>query len=155
MKKNILIFLSIYLLIFSAKVTFANSIKTVNLNELVKIVNVYEGKKIVILNFFATWCPPCREEIPGLISITKERSNDVVILGLSVDENIDILPRFINSFKINYRVLRADKDIQRFFKINAIPHNAIINKKGELVFSEGMFKSKQELNEMIDKLLGK
>ncbi len=127
------------------------SIKNINLQELESELDKHKGK-VVVVNFFATWCPPCREEIPGLVEIAKERSEDVVILGLSVDKTVAPLPKFLQQFNINYDVMRAESDIQQLFEVHSIPHNAVFNKEGDIVANESGFVTKKQLNAFIDSL---
>lgn len=63
--------------------------------------------KTVLLNFWATWCPPCREEVPALVRLSeKYKTNGLKIVGISLDsENVALINKFINDFKINYPVV--------------------------------------------------
>ena len=87
----------------------AQEYKTVGLKDLTSIVAQHKGK-VVMLNFFATWCPPCREEIPDLVSLAPKYEGKVVIVGLSVDEDASTLPAFLKRLKVDYPVYRAGDD---------------------------------------------
>ncbi len=129
-------------------------VKNINKDSLLKFIEQKKGK-IVLVNFFATWCPPCKKEIPGLVSLAKKRSKDVVIVGLSFDKNPALLPDFIKEYKIQYDVFLADAGIQDLFNVTSIPHNAVFDKNGEIVANEGGYVSENELNKFFDKLLEK
>jgi thiol-disulfide isomerase/thioredoxin len=64
--------------------------------------------KLVVLNIWATWCPPCRGEIPDIIAFAKSHEGDVVVLSISVDEAVDDVAGFAEEFGINYPVLLDD-----------------------------------------------
>ncbi len=110
----------------------------------------HEGK-MVLVNFFATWCPPCKEEIPGLISIAKERGQEIAIIGLSVDQNPKLLPDFLKEYGINYEVYVADSGLRQIFKVKTIPHNAIFDSEGEVVMNSSGYISEKRINDLIDK----
>lgn len=99
----------------------------------IKLSN-YKGK-IVIIDFWATWCPPCRKGIPDLIEIQKEYSKDVVVLGISVDrETAKDVPGFVKNNKINYTVALFNEDIiKRYGGINSIPTSFVIDRNGNIV----------------------
>ena len=95
----------------------------------------YKGK-VVIIDFWATWCPPCRKGIPDLISIQKEFKNDVVIIGISLDgeKTLKDVPGFVKSYEINYPIVYGDeKVIAAYGGIEGIPTAFIIDKKGNVV----------------------
>lgn len=66
-----------------------------------------ERGNVVLLNFWATWCAPCREEIPVLVDLsTKYKSKGLKVVGVSVDsENLEQINEFIKDFKMNYPVV--------------------------------------------------
>lgn len=110
----------------------------------------YRGN-IVLLDFWATWCPPCRKSIPELVELqNRYRNKGVVILGISVDDprefNNQYLMAFREKFRISYTILRADIQVVRdyFGKSNmAIPTLFLINREGRIVdkfvgFNPGM-----------------
>ncbi|MFQ6674350.1 MAG: TlpA family protein disulfide reductase, partial [Fidelibacterota bacterium] len=64
----------------------------------------FQGK-VVIVNFWATWCAPCREEIPGFVKLQERYRDDVVIVGISMDQDGPrVVPPFVEKFGINYPV---------------------------------------------------
>lgn len=90
--------------------------------------------KIVIVDFWATWCGPCRKGIPDLVSLQKQYGKDVVVLGITVDDDLAEVPPFAKKYNINYPILYADsKVIKDFGGIEAIPTSFIIDKKGNIV----------------------
>lgn len=102
----------------------------------------FQGR-VLLVNFWATWCPPCRQEIPDFVKFTNERdTNRVVILGLSADEGgAGVVKPFVNSYKINYPILMADQNvIDAFGGVAGYPTTFVIDAKGNFVSRHlGMF----------------
>jgi cytochrome c biogenesis protein CcmG/thiol:disulfide interchange protein DsbE len=95
----------------------------------------YKGK-VVIIDFWATWCPPCRKGIPDLISIQNDYKNDVVIIGISLDseKTLKDVPGFIKSYGINYPIVFGDDKVTAAYGgIDGIPTAFIVDKKGNIV----------------------
>jgi cytochrome c biogenesis protein CcmG/thiol:disulfide interchange protein DsbE len=88
--------------------------------------------KVLVLNFWATWCPPCRAEIPDFVEAYANKDKGLEILGLSVDRmTADKLLPFVSKAKINYPVALADtKIVQDYGPGDYIPATIIIDKKG-------------------------
>lgn len=94
--------------------------------------------KVVIVDFWATWCPPCRKGIPDLVDIKKEFKNKVAIIGISLDsdQTLNNLEPFIKSFGINYPIVLGDQNVvEKYGNINSIPTTFIIDQKGNIVNS--------------------
>lgn len=91
----------------------------------------YKGK-VIVINFWATWCPPCKQEIPYFIDIyNKYKSQGVEILGISLDSQLDLdeLSDFVVENEINYQIVLDDSDLEHAFGgIEAIPTTFIIGK---------------------------
>ncbi len=131
------------------------SIKTVNEDQLVAMLEPHSGK-IVILNFFATWCPPCKKEIPGLVALRKKYGKDkVFIVGLSVDKSAAPLKKFVRDMGIDYPVVRAGSDVTRLFNVQSIPHNVVFDQNVDIVVNAAGFVSEDELTRLMDDLLGR
>jgi thiol-disulfide isomerase/thioredoxin len=102
-----------------------------------RIVPFSEFKgKTVFLNVWATWCGPCVAEMPSIDALTAEKSlNDVVFLGVSVDEEADAVKQFVARHSPKFRVLLPVGDLPEQFVTEGIPATFIISPSGEIVAS--------------------
>lgn len=88
--------------------------------------------KVIILNFFATWCPPCRRKIPGFIELyNRYRDQGLEIIGVSVDRDKGALISFVRNQKINYSIVLAGKSkiTEDYGGIRGIPTTFIIDQE--------------------------
>lgn len=109
--------------------------------------------KVLLLNFWSTWCGPCRKEIPGLIELRGEYSEgDLMILGVSLDYNPGTVTAFDQKLGINYPVYIADPDVLDEYEVAAIPKNMIYDRKGLIEVHEGHVPTRM-LRKLIDLLL--
>lgn len=92
--------------------------------------------KVVLLKFWATWCPPCREEIPSANSLDKLLKNrGLVILSVSVDKSTPKIKDFVRKYPIHYTILIDDtmKVAKSLYKAFKLPMSFLIDKKGVIV----------------------
>ena len=109
---------------------------------------------VVMLNFFATWCPPCRAEIAEISRIYPEYAKKgLVLVGLSVDEDKAKVPPFVQKQKMSWPVYTVGADIAVAYGVRSIPHNAIYGRDGKLLLSEAGVADEQGMRELFDKLL--
>ena len=101
-----------------------------------KAVSLAEAKgKVVLLNFWATWCGPCRAEIPDLVDLQKRYADKLEIIALATQEDdADQVRRFVLHSGINYRVAMAPDDVVREYGgIAALPTSFVIDVQGRVV----------------------
>ncbi len=92
--------------------------------------------KVVVLDFWATWCVPCVGEIPGYIELQKKYGpQGLVIVGVSIDnKKSDYVKKFVQAKEMNYTVAMADSDIvDAFGGFESIPTTFLINREGRIV----------------------
>ena len=91
--------------------------------------------KVIILDFWATWCRPCRIEIPFFVKLyEKYKDEGLVIIGISLDkEGKDVLIPFIKKYGINYPIVLGNTKVERAYGgIRGIPTTFIIDKQGRI-----------------------
>jgi cytochrome c biogenesis protein CcmG/thiol:disulfide interchange protein DsbE len=90
--------------------------------------------KVVLLNFWATWCSPCQAEIPLLMEFQQTyRNRDFVVLGVSLDDSWNPVKRYMDEKKMNYRVVISNTDVTHLYGgLEAIPTTLIIDKSGRI-----------------------
>ena len=88
--------------------------------------------KVVVLNFWATWCPPCVEEMPSLIQMSqKVKDKGVVVLGVSVDVDGDAYHKFLTDHKVDFLTVRdADQKSNNLYGTFKFPETYIIDRGG-------------------------
>ncbi|HUQ86434.1 MAG TPA: TlpA disulfide reductase family protein [Vicinamibacterales bacterium] len=91
--------------------------------------------KVVLLNFWATWCGPCKAEIPGFIELQEKYRDKLTIIGYSVDDTAELAKKYATEYKMNYPILLGEgrEDVQDAYgPIWGIPASFIISKDGKV-----------------------
>jgi cytochrome c biogenesis protein CcmG/thiol:disulfide interchange protein DsbE len=100
-----------------------------------KTVRLSDHKgKVVLLEFWATWCPPCRESVPGLQKLHNAyKDKGLVVLAVSMDQdNWEEVTSFIAERHITYTVLKGNAGVAEEYRVRALPMTVIINKEGNI-----------------------
>lgn len=91
--------------------------------------------KVVLLDFWATWCSPCKESIPHLIQLHKEyQGKGFELIGMSMDKGgeAEMVQRFVNQMDIPYPILMTPEGVSRNFKVTGLPTAILIDKEGKI-----------------------
>lgn len=116
----------------------------------------YQGK-VVLLDFWATWCPPCRKGIPDLIELNNKYGDDLVVIGISVDRQntIGAVPGFVEEYGINYPVVYMNEDViqaygAKYGAIQSIPTAFVLNRDGVMVKKQVGLAPKEVFQQVIE-----
>lgn len=92
----------------------------------------YRGK-IVILDLFASWCPPCRMGIPEFVELQKKYADRLAVVGLSYDQgSAQDLKKFLAKMKVNYDVYWGSEEIANYVGLRGIPHTLVLDREGRV-----------------------
>ena len=115
----------------------------------------YRGEKAVLIDLWATWCAPCKKEMPELQEIYEKYSNQMEILAVSTDKASDIgkIRDFVESNKLTFKIIHdTTQDIARKYPSRGIPYMIIMNKEGKKI--KTYLGYQENLTEKLEKLLG-
>lgn len=90
--------------------------------------------KVVVVNFWATWCGPCRAEIPDLVALQNKYRDHLLVVGISEDEGpVDGVRKFAEQYKVNYPIAMTTPDVEKQFPgIVALPTTFFLDKEGKI-----------------------
>ena len=116
--------------------------------------------RIIVLNFWATWCPPCREETPGFVELqNKYQDQGVQFVGIAIDD-VDKVRDFMDTLGVNYPMLMGDLQIVELSRemgnrLEALPFTVIVDRHGYITkrYTRGL--TKQDVEAVITNLLSK
>jgi peroxiredoxin len=124
-----------------------------------KKLSDYKGK-VVLLNFWATWCGPCKRELPDLSSLSNDlKGKDFKLIGVSVDNQQAAVDNFLRSNQLSYTILHEPSQlVERYMNASGqnddvIPQTYIIDKKGKVVEALIGSRSKEDFLKIINKYL--
>ena len=119
-------------------------------------LSAYKGK-VVMIDFWASWCGPCRQSFPWLNEMrTKKSSDDFVIIGINVDENTEDAKKFLAKVPADFDIIYdPEGDYASFYDIPGMPTTLIFDRDGKLQHKHAAFKLNKvaEYEALIDKAL--
>lgn len=138
----------------AANFTFKKGGKTMTFQELTK-------GKIVFLNFWGTWCPPCKRELPDIVKISKEMSDKVIVIGIAlergddVSENVSKVATFAKANGLDYyNFVDGKRELAKVYGgIRAVPTTFIIDKSGKIALAHEGMDSYDGFKEKINKVI--
>jgi thiol-disulfide isomerase/thioredoxin len=112
--------------------------------------------KVILINFWATWCGPCKAEIPSLVELQEKYADDLVVLGFSVDDPAEKMKPYAEEYKVNYPLLVGNgrEDVQNAFgPLLGIPVSVIIGRDGIIAKKHTGIATKEQFEREIQALL--
>jgi thiol-disulfide isomerase/thioredoxin len=128
-----------------------------DLNGRIVRLSDYKGK-VVLINFWATWCPPCRAEMPDLVRFQREHGKEgLQIIGITYPpEQRGRVRRFARGLKVNYPIILGTREIKaRFSSDETLPLTIVINRDGKVIEIISGILLREEFDEKIKPLLMK
>jgi peroxiredoxin len=106
--------------------------------------------KVVLVNFWATWCPPCRKEMPDLEVLYQRFSGQgLVILAISDEDQAKVVP-FISNHKISYPVLLdPGRKVNELFQVDGLPKSLVYDREGKLVAQSMDMRTRNQFLQML------
>lgn len=151
--KILSIILTFFILFNCGKKTIRDplSFKLENLDGEQMELKKYKGK-IILLDFWATWCPPCRAAIPHLVNLyEKFQDRNFIILGIGLDEKEPLI-KMKDEMNIKYPILIGNNEIAKFYQVQAIPTLVLLDKNGKIYYKEVGF-SEEGIKKLETKIL--
>lgn len=135
---------------------YSNSVVEVNSNNLFSIIANSKGK-VLVVNFWASWCPYCQKETKELTNLRKEYNSDKLeILGVSFDSSKGNFSDFLIKYKINYPCyLASDPSISMMFNVFGIPATIVYDRDGRVAKQFSGYVEYGQLKKIIDELISK
>lgn len=107
--------------------------------------------RVVMVNYWATWCPPCRAEMPGLVRLANDyRAADLEVVGISFDEDAGAIRSFIEEYKVPYPILLPIDKMNHTLVVEVLPTTVLYDRQGRVAklytgaVSEAVFRADVE-----------
>jgi DsbE subfamily thiol:disulfide oxidoreductase len=118
-----------------------------------KKVTIGKENKVAVLNFWATWCPPCRAEFPELVSFSQKNNTKIQFYSINLQENKEKVLSFFKQENYSLPVLLdEDGKVAKMFRVTAIPTTLIIDAQGIIRYRKSGGVTSEELENIIKKL---
>ncbi len=150
---NVLKTCALLLLLLLPSTAMSQDIPKAGVQDFKNMIESNRGK-VLIINFWATWCAPCVKEFPGLMNLRKEFSeDDLTIIGISMDYGMRPVENFVKVNKVNFPIVLDDESIGSMLEIKNIPRTLIYNRAGEKILDHLGFISEESFRHVVERLL--
>lgn len=112
-------------------------------------------QKPLVLNFWATWCPPCLKELPTLSKLSGRYRNRVIFVGATLNSDVADVLELKKRFLLNFELLAVNDALADLWQARALPTTYVINTAGKIVWSKAGISSEEELDAAIQLVLKK
>lgn len=92
-------------------------------------LSAFRGKPVLV-NFWATWCETCREEMPALEDLSRRSGERFAVIGVSLDEDASAVPPFVKEYKLTFPILLADRKAVAGYAVRGLPAAFLIDAEG-------------------------
>lgn len=112
----------------------AQTVEKMSATDLMKFISANKGR-VVLVNFWATWCQPCVQEFPGLIALREGfPESELAMVGLSLDYSIKAAQNFVDRKHVNFPVYLDGGDVSSTLGVQGIPRTMVFNRDGKKIF---------------------
>ncbi len=108
---------------------------------------------VALVNFWASWCPPCREETPGFVRLAKRYEGRLTVAGVSMDDSICPVRQFVDRYRIPYPILLPSQASPLISAIETLPTTYLVDKHGRIARIYEGAASESEVRADVDRLL--
>ncbi len=124
------VFLALFCL---GSIAQAQTVEKMAATDLMQFIGANKGR-VVLINFWATWCQPCVQEFPGLIALREGfPESELAMIGVSLDYNLRSAQNFVDRKGVNFPVSLDGGDISSTFGVQSIPRTLVFNRDGEKI----------------------
>jgi len=112
--------------------------------------------KAVLLNFWATWCPPCKDEMPSMEKVYREQNGKLEILAVSIDKGTREVEAFKKEHNLSFLILLdPDNLVAALYELSFVPTTYLIDRAGNVVYRETQYRdwTDPESRKLLDKIL--
>jgi len=142
------------LLLCAPTILMAQGVEKIGVQGLRNLIDSNKGR-VLIINYWATWCSPCVKEFPGLMNVRREfAESDLSIVGISVDYNPKPVENFIKQNKVNFPIFLDDGSIGSMMDIGSIPRTLIYDRQGKKILDHLGFIPEESFRHVVARLLG-
>lgn len=138
--------------LFCATLAQAQTVEKINAQDLRQIIDSSKGR-VLVINYWATWCAPCVQEFPGLIALRQRYpESDLHLVAISVDYNIRPVENFVKKREINFPVYLDNGEISEMLSIKSIPRTIIYSRSGEKILDHLGYISEESFIHVVDRV---